>query len=159
MPTADRTTVRAALDELLNKLRVNVVADPPTATKPFRRVEVGECKGEEFSRPFLSLYLTRVRPVGAVDNDRIMEATMKLAMFTDVTDSDPHPSMLDKIGAVEDYLDGIVDTGVIDGAEGFDDRVWEFEYPLTTSGARLASASATQTFVVKVSRGQNRVET
>jgi hypothetical protein len=65
--------------------------------------------------------------------------------------------VLDKIGALEDYLDGIVDAGVLEGAEGFDDRIWTFEYPNTTSGARAAAATASQTFVVKVQREHNRV--
>ncbi len=156
MATADRTTIKAAIEELTTKLRTNLVADPPTATKPFRRAEIADTGVEEYPRPFLTLLLSRTQPVGVADNDRLVEVTMTLRVVTDVAASDPHAAMLDTIGAVEDYFDSILDAGVIEGAEGFDDRAWTFEYPRATAGARVASATATQTFVVKVERGQNR---
>ncbi len=156
MPTSDRTTIKAAIEELATKLRTNLTADPPTAAKPFRRVEIAEAGVEEYPRPFLTLLLARTRPISVTDNDRLVEVSMTLRMVTDLSASDPHVAMLDTIGAVEDYFDGILDTGVIDGAEGFDDREWSFDYPRATAGARMASATATQAFIVKVQRGQNR---
>ena len=157
MPTADRTTIKAAIDELVSKLRTNLAAIPPTATKPFRRVEVGDAGTEEYPRPFLTVRLIRARPIGIVDDDKVFEITTTLWMVTDVSASDPHGAMLDKIGALDDYLDSIRNSGVIAGAEGFDDRVWTIDYPRTTSGSRVASAEATQSFVVKVQRTFNRV--
>ena len=159
MPTADRTTIKAAIDELVNKLRTNLAAIPPTATKPFRRVEVGDpgAPGEEYPRPFLTVRLVRAKPIAVVNDDKVMEVTTALRMVSDVSASDPHGAMLDKIGALDDYLDSIRDSGVIDGAEGFDDRVWTFDYPKVTAGSRIAIAEATQSFVVKVQRTFNRV--
>lgn len=157
MPTADRTTIKAAIDELVNKLRTNLAAIPPTATKPFRRVEVGDAGTQEYPRPFLTVRLVRTRPIGVVDDDKVMEVITVLRVVTDVSASDPHGAMLDKIGALDDYLDSIRAGGVIAGAEGFDDRVWTLDYPRPTSGSRVASAEATQTFVVKVQRTFNRV--
>lgn len=156
MPTADRTTLKAAIEGFTEKLRTNLAGDPPTAAKPFRRVAVHAGGVDAFPRPFLALHLTRTRPVGIVDNDKLVEVTMSLRMVTDVGGADPHAAMLDPIGAVEDYLDSLIDIGVLEGAEGFDDRVWTLEYPKTTAGARVATASGTQSFVVKVERGQNR---
>ena len=157
MPTADRTTIKAAIDELVNKLRTNLAANPPTATKPFRRIEVGEAGTAEYPRPFLTVRLVRARPIGVVDDDKVLEIATGLRMVADVSASDPHGAILDKIGALDDYLDTIRDSGVIAGAEGFDDRVWTFDYPRATSGSRVAAAEATQTFVVKVQRTYNRV--
>ena len=157
MPTPDRTTIKAAIEELTDKLQANLVAEPPTAVKPFRRVEVGPAGVEEYPRPFLTLMLTRARPIAVVDNDKVIEVTMTLRLVMDVSGSDPHAAMLDSIGAIDDYLDSLIDAGVLEGAEGFDDRVWTFEYPAGTVGARAAVASATQAFVVKVEREQNRV--
>ena len=157
MPTADRTTIKAAIDELVNKLRANLAAIPPTATKPFRRVEVGDAATEEYPRPFLTVRLVRARPVAMVDDDKMMEVTTALRMVTDISASDPHGAILDKIGALDDYLDAIRAGGVLAGAEGFDDRTWTFDYPRVTSGSRVASAEATQAFVVKVQRTFNRV--
>jgi hypothetical protein len=157
MPTTDRTTIKAAIDELVNKLRTNLASIPPTVTKPFRRVEVGDAGTQEYPRPFLTVRLVRTRPIGMVDDDKVMEVTTALRMVTDVSASDPHGAMLDKIGALDDYLDSIRNSGVIAGAEGFDDRVWTFDYPRATSGSRVASAEATQTFVVKVQRTFNRL--
>lgn len=157
MSTPDRTTIRAAIEELTDKLRTNLVAEPPTASKPFRRVEVGPAGFEEYARPFLTLHLNRTRPVSVTQNDKLIEATMTLRLVTDVSASDPHAAILDKLGALDDYLDSLIDTGVLEGAEGFDDRTWTLEYPRTTAGVRVATASATQTFVVKVEREQNRV--
>ena len=156
MPTADRTTVKAAIQEFVNKLQTNLIAEPPTATKPLRRVEVGDTGSEEYPRPFLSVRLTRVRPVGTSDNDKLIEVSSELRLVTDVSGSDPHDTVLDQLGAIEDYLDSIVDTGMLDGAEGFDDRTWSIDYPRFSSGMRLAVAEAKQVFIVKVERGQNR---
>jgi len=156
MPTADRTTIKATVTELVTKLRANLVADPITAAKPFRRVEIGDAGFEEYPRPFLNVALTRMRTIGAMDDDNLVEAAARLRLVTDVTAADPHAAILDKIGAVDDYLDSLIDTGVIEGAEGFDDRVWTINYPKATAGARVATAEATQTFIVKVQRGQNR---
>ena len=156
MATPDRTTIKAAIEELTTKLRANLVADPPTAAKPFRRVEVATGGIEEYPHPFLTLMLARTRTVGVIEDDKLLEVSMTLRMVTDVAASDPHEAILDKIGAIEDYLDSILDTGVIEGAEGFDDREWTFDYPRATAGVRVASAAAVQTFVVKVERQHNR---
>ncbi len=157
MSTPDRTTIKAAIEELTAKLRANLVAEPPTATKPFRKVEAGVAEVQAYPRPFLTVFLNRTRPLAVTDNDKVIEVTMTLRMVTDVAASDPHGAMLDQIGALDDYLDSLIDTGVLEGADGFDDRAWTFEYPRGTAGARVATASATQTFVVKVERAQNRV--
>lgn len=154
--TPDRTTIKAAIEELIDKLRTNLVADSLTAAEPFRRVTVGEAGVEEYPRPYLTLWLVRSRPIGVSENDKLVEVSMSLRVVTDVSASDPHEAILDKIGALDDYLDSIADTGVIEGAEGFDDRAWTFNYPSATAGARVATASATQTFVVKVEREHNR---
>ena len=157
MPTSDRTTIKAAIDALAATLRTNLVAEPPTSAKPLRRVKVADAGVEEYPRPFLTLLITRTQPIGITDNDKLVEVTVTMQLVTDVSAEDPHTAILDKIGAVDDHLDGLIDTGVIEGAEGFDDREWALNYPRTTAGARVASASATQSFVVKVERQQNRI--
>ena len=156
MPTADRTTVKAAIQAFVTKLQTNLIAAPPTATKPFRRIEVGNAGSGEYPRPFLAVRLTRTRPIGTTQNDKLIEVAMALRLVTDVSSVDPHDTVLDHIGAIEDYLDSIIDTGVIEGAEGFDDRVWNIDYSRSSAGVRLTVAEALQTFVVKVERGQNR---
>ena len=157
MPTSDRTTIKAAVDELVDKLQTNVVADPPTAAKPFRYAEAGAVGVEEYARPFLSVLLAGARPIGVVNDDKVIEVSAMVRVVVDVTQADPHAAVLDAVGAVDDYLDGIVDTGVLEGVEGFDDRAWTFDYPKSSAGARVAVATAKYTFVVKVERQQNRV--
>jgi hypothetical protein len=156
MLTPDRTTIKAAIQELANKLTLNLVADRPTPAKPFRKVVAGDVGAGEYPRPYLALRITRAKPVGVMDDDKLWEVTTVLKVVTDVSAADPHDAILDKIGAVDDYLDSIRDTGVIEGAEGFDVRDWAITYPKTTSGARVAEAVAEQTFIVKVQRQQNR---
>lgn len=157
MATPDRTTIRAALDELVDKLRANLVADPPTATQPFRMVIAGGSSVVGHARPFLAIELTRARPIGAIDGDRMMEITTALRIVTDVATNDPFQAALDQVGAVDDYLDSLLDVGVLDGADGFDDRIWEFDGPGGRAASRVVTATATQTFVVKVERNQNRL--
>ena len=82
---------------------------------------------------------------------------MTLLLVTDVSGANSHAALLDKIGAVDDYFDGIVDAGVIEGVEGFDGRAWALEFPRRPAGSRVASATAVDTFVVKVEREHNRV--
>jgi len=157
MPTPDRTTIKAAVEALVTALRTNLSADPPTAVKPFRRVEVGVGGFEDHPRPFLTVFLNRARPIGVTENDKLTEVSVSLRMVTDVLAADPHAELLDKSAAVDDYLDGILDTGILDGAAGFDERVWTYDEPRPTVGARVASATATQTLIVKVQRNFNRV--
>jgi hypothetical protein len=154
---ADRTTLRATVDELLELLRDGLIADPPTATKPFRHVIVGSADGSERARPFLTVSLVRARAIATTDGDKLIEASATIRAVTDVRESDAHGPLLDCVAAVDDFLDSLIDTGVIDGAEGFDDRVWSFDQPQPTAGPQLALATASWTFVVKVARGQNRV--
>jgi len=157
MPTPDRTTIRLATDEWIEQLRDNLVAEPPTASKPLRRVEAGSAGAEEYPRPFLVVRLVKTKTVGITSNDKLVQVTAALRLVTDVAAGDAHGAMLDAIGAIEDCLDGLIDVGVLEGAEGFDDRAWTFEYSRTSAGVRAAAAEATQTYVVKVQRGNNRV--
>jgi len=157
MPTADRTTVRAALAALTERLEQELVASPPTASKPFRRVEVGAVGVNEHPRPFLSVLLASTKPVSSVDGDRIIEVRTTLRAVVDVTEPDTHETILGVVGAVEDVLDGLREEGLLDGAEGFDDSSWRVEYPKSAAGARIVVATAGLSFMVKVEREQNRV--
>ena len=85
-----------------------------------------------------------------------IETAVEMHVVTDVLGADPHGALLDTIAAVDDYLDSIIDAGVVEGAAGLDDRAWTLDYPKAGAGARVASAQATQTLVVKVQREQNR---
>lgn len=155
--TPDRTTVRATLDELATKLRAGLIGDPPTSAKPLRRVEVGESGVEQYARPFMTIAPVRARLIGVMDNDKLVEVVVAMKLVTDVIEANPHDAVLSHVGAVEDYFDSIVDSGVLEGAEGFDARTWSFQYPKGTAGARVASATAELSFIVKIERGQNRI--
>ncbi len=153
---SDRTTIKTTIQQFVTLLKNNLTAEPPTSTNPLRRVAVGEAGNQEYPRPYLAVRLIRFGPVATVDDDRMFQVISELRLVTDVTAADPHDAILEKIGAVENYLDTILDTGVIEGAEGFDDREWKIEYPKASSGARVAVAVATQTFVVNVDRQLNQ---
>lgn len=150
------TTIRNATNAFVSALRSALVGTPLTPAAPLRRVEIGQAGTQEYPRPFLTLLLTRSRPVGTADGNKLMRVSMGLRVVTDVVSSGLHDSLLDAVAAVDDAIDGIVAAGVLEGADGFDDREWVFEYPRTTSGARVASAVATQDFVVHVQRTHNR---
>ncbi len=156
MPTTDRTTIMAAVEALVEGLEASLVADPPTAGAPFRWVGLGSGGTEDHPRPFLTVRPSRARFVDVMDDDKLMEVTVELRIVTDVVGADPLTPLLDPIGAVDDYLDGIRDEGVIEGAEGFDDRTWTLDDSPTSAGARLASAKSALAFIVKVQRGNNR---
>jgi len=147
---SEHTTIKAAIDALLSDVQAHLVADPPTGSKPFRRVVVGPGAPQQYPRPFLALHLLRSEPIGVADNDKLVVVTMALRIVTDVVTADPHAAMLDAIGAVDDYFDSIADTGVVPGANGFDDRTWKLDYPKATAGSRVAGADATQSFGVYV---------
>lgn len=155
--TPDRTTIKAAFQRLVTLLRDNLTAEPPTATKPFRRVEEGPTGVIEYPRPFLTAWLTKAAPLGVADNDKLLRVQVALRAVTDITGDDPQAALLDPLGALEDYLDSIVDAGVLEGAEGFDDCIWTFEYPTSTSGARVGTARGALSFVVKIEREHNRL--
>lgn len=157
MPTADRTTIKSAIDELVSKLRTNLVADPTTTTKPFRRVEPGTGELEHFARPFLAVRAVRARVASIIDGDKIIEVTIEMRIVADAIGVDPYTAVCDQMGAVEDYLDSIRETGVIDGATGFDERTWALATSNSGSGSRVSTAIAQQTLIVKVQRGFNRI--
>jgi len=155
--TADRTTIKATIDELLVELRANLVADPPTGAKPLRQIAIGDFAVSEFPRPFLALELTRARAVGTADGDKLMEISMNLQVVCDALAADSHGELLDRTSAVDDCFDNLLGSGLLEGADGLDDRAWSFAHPTTSSGARVATATATQTCIVRVERSQNRV--
>lgn len=157
MPTSDRTTIRGSVDGLVAKLRSNLVADPPTPVEPLRLITVGQAESTAHPRPFASVALTRARPLGSVDGDKLFEVTIEIRLFVDVREADPHGPLIDVLAALEDYMDSIVDTGVVEGASGFDDREWLVDYPRATAGARVVSATAKQSYVARVERLFHRV--
>ena len=156
MPTLDRTTIKGAVDELVSKLRSNLVADPPTATRPFRKIEPGIGEVDHYPRPFLTVRAVRARAASVVDDDKIVEVTIELRIVADIAGVDPYTAVYDQMGAVEDYLDSIRDGGIIDGAAGFDERTWALETSKSGNGPRVSTATAQQTLMVKVQRGFNR---
>lgn len=156
MPTPDRTTIRAAIDALVVKLRANLVAHPPTGSQPFRAVLAQAAGPTARPRPFMTVLLSKAEPVGVSEGDKLFAVTVLMQLVVDVTGEDAHATLLDVVGAVEDYWDSLVDTGVIEGASGFDDRVWTFEYPKTTAGVRVAAAEARHSFVARIERTFNR---
>ena len=157
MPTTDRTTIKAAIEELVTKLRANLVADPPTTAKPFRKVEAGIGDVDHYPRPFLTVRAVRARAASVIDGDKAIEVTIELRIVADILGVDPLTAVYDQMGAVEDYLDSIRGTGILDGTAGFDERTWALETSNSTSGARVSTATAQQTLIVKVQRGFNRV--
>jgi hypothetical protein len=159
MATPDRTTVKATVQALMSALRSNLTADPPTSSRPFRRIEEGTAKFGEYVRPFMTVSLLETEPAETTEGDKIVRVTLAMRLVTDVVSDDPHDEILDAVGAIEDYFDDLLtgENNVIEGADGFDDRTWTFGYPAGSSGAQAAQATCRQTFVVKVERGYNRV--
>jgi len=157
--TPDRTTVKAAVQALVTALRNNLAATPQTAAKPFRRVDEGPPDVSQYPRPFLSVWLTELEPESTTHGDKVIRVTATMKLVTDVFEADPHNAILDKIGAVDDYFDSLITggTSILEGADGFEDRTWTIDYPLGSTGGRLATAECDLTFIVKVERGYNRV--
>lgn len=158
MATSDRTTVKAALQALMSDLRSNLKADPPTSSRPFRRIEEGEADFGEYVRPFMTVSVLATEPAGTTEGDKVVRVSLGMRLVTDVVSDNPHDAILNAVGAVEDYFDDLLtdEDGIIEGAEGFDDRSWTLGYPPGSSGARAAEASCRQSFMVKVERGYNR---
>ncbi len=147
------------LDEYAVKLRANVVASTLTAAKPFRALYLGPMNPYSFPRPFLTLSLTRLVPIASASDDRVFTVHVHLGIATDVKETDANDEILDKIAAVEDYLDSIRTTGVKEGANGFDLNAWDITWPDASTTSRVATAIAKQEVIVKVKRGENRAVT
>lgn len=157
MPTPDRTTIRVAVDALVAALRTGLVADPPTGARPFRSVLAQPGEPTSRPRPFLTVSLAKAEPVGVSDGDKLFAVTGVIRVVGDAAGDDAHAAMLDAVGAVEDVLDGMLGAGVVEGASGFDHRVWTFAYPTTTAGVGLVIAEADHSFVARVERSFHRV--
>jgi len=157
--TPDRSTIKTAVQELVLALSTNLVADPLTAVKPFRRVDEGPPSPSQYPRPFLSVWLTRSEPTALTEGEKVQRVTARLRAVVDVVGDDPHDAILDTVGAVDDYFDSLISgaTGITDGADGFEDRTWTYTYPAGSTGGRMASAECELSFIVKVERGFNRV--
>lgn len=155
--STDRTTIKAAMDALIDALRANLIADPPTATKPLRLVEEGDVSAAPHARPFMTVGIERTKVIGVTDDDKIVDVALRIRVGVDASTPAARDAILAVVGAVDDYFDSIRDSGVIEGADGLDDRTWTFAYPKSTAGARMMTAEATQPFVVRVARGFNRV--
>jgi len=156
MPIPDRSTIKAVVDALVAGFNTNLVSNPPTPTKPFRKLLTGDIGLVEYARPYIAVRLTKAKPLAATEDDKLMEVTVAIKLVTDVFESDPHNALLDKVAEVDNYFDSTRQLGLVDGAEGFDNRTWQFVYPPTRSGARVAYAESLQSYVVKVERDMNR---
>ncbi len=154
--TPDRTTIKAAVDELTTRLRQSLVAAPPVGASPFRSVEVGPLGVESVVRPFMTIEPASIGPVSHIDQDKVMEVAVSLRAVVDVSSTDPHITVLDAIGAVDDFFDAAGGALVIEGAAGFEKRAWSIDYPRESAGSRVAVATAAMTFTVKVERSFNR---
>jgi len=157
VPTADRTTIKAAVQSLVAVMRSDLTAEPPTAAKPLRRVEEGPARFGEYVRPFMTVSLSQMEPLASIEGDKIWRASLVLRIVTDVMSGDPHSVLLGAVAAVEDFFDDLMadEDEVIEGADGFDDRTWTLGYPAGSTGSAAAEASCKQSFVVKVGRGEN----
>lgn len=156
VPTADRKTLRDVMAALVDRIQDDLVSDPPTTAKPFRRVAPHAAGGSAYPRPFIAAYLLRARPVAATDDDRIFEATIQLRIIADAAGADAHGAILNLVESVEDEFDALRDGGVIEGCDGFDVRAWEIKVGEPGVGARMVSADAAMTCMVRVARGENR---
>jgi len=154
----DRTTIKAAVQELVSQLRDGLTASPPTAGKPFRAVRAGFDGPEAAARPFLAVRLSKATPSAALEGDKVFDCTAVLRLVTDIAAADAHDELLDKAAAVEDFFDGLLaaEASVVEGADGFDDRSWTYSYPSGTVGGGTAAAECTMTCRVRVERGANR---
>jgi len=151
-----RNTIKAAMDRLRNRFETKLVADPPTLAKPFRKVIEGDAGAVEHARPFVTIRAGRSRPIGVSEDDKLIEVTIHSRIVTDVTEASPNDALFDKVAAVDDYFDGIIEAGLLAGVDGLDHRTWVFGYPESKAGARVASAECTQSFVVRVAREANQ---
>lgn len=149
----NRTTISAVVADIVQKLTDNLVGSPPA--KPFRSLVFGSVEGEQGPRPILGLRLLATRAVGVTDDDKIQELTLVLGTAVDVIKQDPHEELLPILAALDDYLDGIRDTGLVDGAEGMDNGAWKFIYPESKSGARVLTAEMAVTVVLRIARENN----
>lgn len=155
MPSSDRTTLSAAIAALVDELSDRLVADPPTPSSPLRRIIAGAASVEGAVRPVMAVRLSRVRTLSAADDDRLMEASIALLLATDAGEADAHERVLALTGAVEDALDALRETGVIEGADGLDDRSWDVRFAAGAAGSRVATAEAAVGLVVRVAREDN----
>ncbi len=155
MPTADRTTLRDVMTALVDRIQDDLASDPPTTAKPFRRVAAHAAGGSAYPRPFVAVYLLRARPVAATDDDRVFEVTIQLRIIADATGADAHGAILDLVAAVEDEFDALRDSGLIEGCDGFDVRAWEIKVGEPGAGARMVSADASMTCMMRAAREEN----
>lgn len=156
MPTTARTTIKQTLAGLLGDMDAHLVADPPLSSRPLRSVIGGKPGDTAFPRPFVSVYLLQAEIAGAADDDKMISVTMGMRLCADADGADPHDSLLEIIGRIDNYFDSLRDDGLLNGAAGFDDRSWKFDYPRITAGARVVAAIATQTFAVRVRREESQ---
>lgn len=156
MPTTDRTTLSAAMAAMVDELRKRLVGDPPTSSHPLRRIIAGAAGVEGAVRPVMAVRLARVHTLSAADDDRLIEASIVLLVATDVGEADAHERVLALTGVVEDALDGLREGGLIEGADGLDDRSWEVHFAAGVAGARVATVEARIRLVVRVAREGNR---
>ena len=152
---ASQTTIKAVLDKIESRYRTKLVADPPTATKPFWTVIEGIATGIEATRPFLAIHATEVRPTDRMDGDQHFRLTFVTQLFTDIDDASQIADLHNKMSEVDDFWDDERATGLLNGAEGFDERRWQIIHPKETQPTRLGRAELTNTCIVNVKRGTN----
>jgi len=152
-----RTTIRDTLAALITRMQSDLIGDPPTPAAPFRRVLVGEVSPGVVPRPFVALAARGAEPIGTIDGDKLMALSLELLVVVDVVGDTTHATIFDAVGAIDDFFDGMLNDGFVEGADGFDDRTWTVSYPRSQAGGRVATARAVQRAILRVGRMNNRV--
>jgi hypothetical protein len=156
MSDSGETTIQAGVAALVDLLRDEVQADPPTAGTPFRRVVEGPTGLTEHPRPFVSVHVVSTRVVGAVDGDKLVSVALVLRVVGDAIGAGAHAAMLQLVGAVEDAVESWEDDGVVAGVMGFEAWDWRMAPGESAGGVKAVSAEARVGIVVRVVRGANR---
>lgn len=151
----DRTTLAAVHEAMREALAAALVGNPPTEMKPFRKLISAGADEAAGPRPLLGLAPARTRTLAAVDDDRIVEATLQVIVVADAIAADPHEPLVTLMGRVEDVLDAWRDGGLIEGVDGFDRRRWDLSRGRQSAGARAATAECEVSCVIRVAREEN----
>lgn len=142
---------------LVSRMESELIGEPPAPDAPLRRVLVGEASPGVVPRPFVAVVARGAEPIGTIDGDKLVALSVELAVVVDVVGDTANSTLFDAVGAIDDFFDGMLDDGLVDGVDGFDDRAWTLSYPKAKAGGRVATARAVQRAIVRVGRLNNRV--
>lgn len=148
-----RNTIATTYTALMAHLKEMVGETGGNSDQVLRAVAPGEGGAGEYSVPFLTVRVAKIKIAGNVDGDKEWKVSLKFRIVTQVTTRvDAQVEILHRIAQVEDKIDSFERP---DGVSGLEEGEWSPSPATGADAGSISIAEAIKSYTVVVTRGDN----